>query len=650
MDMDIAIVCFSFNKSCFTKDVIIKCISYICTATSTLVQNTEILQSDTNGLIYKSNLDDINLSEVSYLRIRIGECITITIGFIQKENPNYISIQLENSDSQLSKPEIIDLAIYIYQIYSCCFGIGGELLDNDLNTSYYNKFRIDITAFQWPKSYISRISNISNVLLLSERHIKSAEISVDELIKNDKFLIRRLGDSGILISIGNDFAVNNSNIIEYEALDKMFSGININKIVESFKTSIGGSSEYDEENEPNDQGQSVKGKIDQLQNKLSVAHQLDVFQNHVLEFDAEYLEQDKLPRNHIYRPYRFCSQDVVLGLTVVKHLIDRNALEVDVCLISEIPEYEQYSSTRMMLSFLLTEAFKCGGTLEIDFTKNVYNGTVPPEIVDFAEYLKVNLSHVNEGKLSSRESLELFLEMAGFSDGVKNKIIKLSFSGAISATRVCYAINKGLWTMPEIESLILGSPNPGGIFSGETPSDIRHLYIQDLAYSKAAVFGGYLDRTLLRRDQVTDDTAIELEDDINSISVDFCEQYFAKIYSSENSIEIPWIVNNEGSIKLDKNNRLIVLIRPRETAELEMFLQNDIQCAAEAKKQLTVSIQDITAILVPYEFEDISEAAKMEILLKATQQGIYIMSSKETSFSLNTEASNRLKSAKVLRQ
>ena len=40
---------------------------------------------------------------------------------------------------------------------------------------------------------------------------------------------------------------------------------------------------------------------------------------------------DKLPRNHIWRPYRFCVQDVLFGATVVRHAREHNCLEVDVC-------------------------------------------------------------------------------------------------------------------------------------------------------------------------------------------------------------------------------------------------------------------------------------------------------------------------------
>ena len=646
--MDIALICFSFKKFLFTKDAILEIINQVGIITGVPIHNTKIQQTTTHNIIEESNIKDFNLLDISVLRVMIVEDIFLTIGFIQNDYPNYISIQFEKNYGQLPKSRIIDMSVFVYQILGCCFGIAGELITID-SPELYDRFRINIEAFRWPKSYSSRISNISSVLLLSEQHLKSARISNAILCKFDKLIIREINNSDLLISIGEDFSVDD-NIDEYKALDNLLSSININNIIESFSTLTANINENGEENESDSQIQKVKEEIYQLQNKLSVSHQLSVFQKHVLEFDAEYLAQDKLPRNHVYRPYRFCSQDIVLGLTVVKHLIDRNALEVDVCLISEIPEYEQYSSTRMMLSFLLTEAFKCGGTLEIFFTNNVFGGTVPPDIMEYAKYLNVTLNHVSEGMLTSHESVELFLEMAGFSDNVKNRIVELSSNGILSPTRVCYAINKGLWTMPEMESLLLGCPDPGGIFRGDSPVDIRHLFTQDIAYSKAAVLGGYLDRALLRRDTVTGSTATELEDDVNLVSIEFNEQYFAKIYTCEEPIEIPWIVNSDEITTLDINRRLIVLVRPRETAELEMFMQNDLQCAVNAKEQLITSSQDIIAILVPYEFEDIAESIKNELVHTASRQGIYIMSSKETNSSLNTEALNRIKSAKVLRQ
>ncbi|MEL7657528.1 MAG: hypothetical protein AAGU75_16660, partial [Bacillota bacterium] len=99
-----------------------------------------------------------------------------------------------------------------------------------------------------------------------------------------------------------------------------------------------------------------------------------VLEKHVSQFEIDYLSVGKLPRNYVWRPYRFCSQDVVLGLTVVRHSVDNNCLEVDVCMTSDVLEFEEGIGVKITTSFLLSEAYKCGGSMEIRFSENVEGG------------------------------------------------------------------------------------------------------------------------------------------------------------------------------------------------------------------------------------------------------------------------------------
>lgn len=121
---------------------------------------------------------------------------------------------------------------------------------------------------------------------------------------------------------------------------------------------------------------------------------------HVKKFEEEYLQTGKLPRNHVWRPYRFCSQDVVLGLIVVRHSVDNNCLEVDVCMTSDIPDFEEGSGAKVTASFLLTEAYKCGGSMEIRFSENVESHHVPLAICQLANKYGVKLEHVSKGLIT----------------------------------------------------------------------------------------------------------------------------------------------------------------------------------------------------------------------------------------------------------
>jgi len=58
-----------------------------------------------------------------------------------------------------------------------------------------------------------------------------------------------------------------------------------------------------------------------------------------VSFNYDHKKGGRLPRSHLWRPYRFCVQDVILGIVVLRHDRRYNRLEVDVFLTAGIPEY-----------------------------------------------------------------------------------------------------------------------------------------------------------------------------------------------------------------------------------------------------------------------------------------------------------------------
>ena len=81
-----------------------------------------------------------------------------------------------------------------------------------------------------------------------------------------------------------------------------------------------------------------------------IDHALDVFERHIVDYDKEFgydhAKGGKLPRNHDWRPYRYCIQDVLFGATVVRHYREANCLEVDVFLTADVPEYGPLAGAR----------------------------------------------------------------------------------------------------------------------------------------------------------------------------------------------------------------------------------------------------------------------------------------------------------------
>ena len=125
--------------------------------------------------------------------------------------------------------------------------------------------------------------------------------------------------------------------------------------------------------------------------EAQIDYGFEIYKKHVKRFGEAYLSKNKTPRNHVWRPYRFATRDVVIGNVVVRHSQGDNLLEVDVCLTHTPDIFEDYEAERVMLTFLLAEAFKCGGSIEIRFTKEVEGGEVPTNIRDFALWNEIYL-------------------------------------------------------------------------------------------------------------------------------------------------------------------------------------------------------------------------------------------------------------------
>lgn len=383
-----------------------------------------------------------------------------------------------------------------------------------------------------------------------------------------------------------------------------------------------------------------------MYDKDDLLKMLDIYRQHVRDYETFFRKKNKLPKNYDWRPYRWCSRDIVFSLLVVRHNRQGNCLEADVCLITNPPQYIENSGARVALGFLLSEAYKCGGSMEIVFTKNVEGGRVPAYICDLAIEMRIKLNHVFEGKITPFEARQLYLELAGFSPKAKEKVMQLSVKGEFSPERICFVVMGGVWSLAEAESIILSSVHPEKILISETEPEDRQLYLNDLLIARMAIFSGALDRKLLRTELQYEGQIIEDEDIEAPLTIDFDPEYFARIYEMETDFEIPWLRNKQ-SLKVGE--KLVVMIRARTEAELARVFDKDLANL----KQLAAKYKDTgirLAYLATRDFEDLSVESRQRIENQLAHEGILLMISPESVASLNKEAIRRLETGKVIRQ
>lgn len=371
---------------------------------------------------------------------------------------------------------------------------------------------------------------------------------------------------------------------------------------------------------------------------------MDRFEEHLKNYEEHFRKKNKLPKNYDYRPYRWCSRDIVFALIVVRHNRQGNFLESDVCLIANPPQYINSSGARVALGFLLSEAFKCGGSMEIVFTNNVEGGRVPAYICDLAVEMGVKLTHVFEGHISPFEAKQLYLELAGFSKPVKDKIMSLAVEKKISPERACFVVMGGVWTLPEAESIILSAEEPERILASlSCPSD-RQIYLGDLTLARMAVLGGILDRKMLKPELRENGEIVESEDEENIVEIGFEPEYFVKTYQAPVVLELPW--TNE-KLKIIAGEKLYILVRVYTDSEMVRGVNGDVLCLEKLKRKNDRKGKYF--LLLPRDFCDLDEGEQQKICKVLNDAGAGLMIAPETVASIDKEAIGRLTTGKVLR-
>ena len=360
----------------------------------------------------------------------------------------------------------------------------------------------------------------------------------------------------------------------------------------------------------------------------------------------------KLPRNHIWRPYRFCVQDVLFGATVVRHAREHNCLEVDVFLTVEVPQYEPDSGARWLALFLLSEAYKCGGSMEIRFTQHVEGKRIPFSLCQLAESIDSPFQQesIDQGCIPPQEARDLFANLTGFSPGLRERIDELDAQRRLSIERVCYSIHHGVWTLDEIESIVLSSPYPDMVLSGEIQPEQRHLYSHVLFEARSGLLGGFLDRKMALREHADESgAAFDLEDDERNIIIEFEAAIHGKWYSCpDESMPVPWLLGGKEH-SVNPNDNIVVLIRARDATGIKRRLTSDIDLVGERAVQ---SIGEQYFVLVPFDFNDphISDDERQALINRAQSKQVGIMVCPESISTMDAEVRKRLMSSRIMRE
>lgn len=380
--------------------------------------------------------------------------------------------------------------------------------------------------------------------------------------------------------------------------------------------------------------------------KEKILEQFAIYEEHVIRYDAEFRKKDRLPKNHDWRPYRWCSRDIVFALLVVHHERFRNCLEVDVCLMANPPQYPENSGPRVAMGFLLSEAYKCGTSMEIVFTKNV--GRVPAYIYDLACEMDIKLKHVLEGHITPFEARQMYMELVGFSKEAQEKVMRMSVDGILSPERACFLVMGGVWSVPEAESVILGCKNPESVLLSASSPEDRHLYLNDVMMARGAVLGGALDRKFLKKELTKDGQIVESEDEETELTISFDGENYAKVYKSGEDLLIPWI--GEAELFLKPDELMVVVVRARSGAEVRESFVTDLESLRKISgKYLAIDPKVKVFYLLPRDFEEVPEEERTKIKQSIGSLSAFVMMSPESVAGLDKEAMRRIETGRMVR-
>jgi hypothetical protein len=407
-----------------------------------------------------------------------------------------------------------------------------------------------------------------------------------------------------------------------------------------------------------ERAQRLEGELN-IEGEGWFQHGLDCLEEHMNNISFKYDHKDggQLPRAQVWRPYRFCVQDIILGITVVRHNRLYNCLEVDVFLTAEIPEYDPDSGCRALALIILADAYKSGGSMEIKFTRKVEGRRVPREICDLAAKLKVDLHHIDEGGITPKEAKRLFQALSGFDEKVIRKVSDLEEKGKLSAASLCYAMHHGAWTREELEIILFLSESPETVLTGSYPSELWHLHHYDLRIGRTALLGSYLDRQLRTkihplkdcRDETGGEMITELEDDERSLDIEFVPESGAKRYAlgigEEDPVPVPWIDHGIENFMLGRDKNLLVILSSRDAEELRNMFEEDLNRAIHLQQ---THPEEQVCLMVTADFKRL-DSKGVEFAAKAKAGNVGIIICPEYVNQMDHIVAERFESVKLMR-
>ncbi|MCI0447706.1 SMI1/KNR4 family protein [bacterium] len=364
----------------------------------------------------------------------------------------------------------------------------------------------------------------------------------------------------------------------------------------------------------------------------------NLYSNKLVKEYAHNENEGKVPfKARDWRVHRCCVHDLVVGLTAFKYSEAFNGIEIDVFITTDHPDYEEGHGTEALMTLILSDAYRNGTSMEVRFTKFDIKerarvaDNIPKNLLLTLNSFSIKLQKQGEGIITHDESINIFSSLLGIQEDARTKIKKLELVNEATLQGVCFLINSRVWTIEQINWLIINSDRVKAIIFGRDNPENRINYSESLC----------LGRSVCALTKLKEKIEISSDEEVNEVEVKIKGEFFQ--ITSFKSCSIDWLPDNQ-YYDIEKGETIKVLSRPRE--KWINFKEQIIEDITAIRKEIGKKVILYSSELFQYEdlnamqsaIRNISDLSQLEIF-------IIPISAEE----LNEEVITKMKKARTYR-
>ncbi|MCB0537056.1 MAG: SMI1/KNR4 family protein [Bacteroidetes bacterium] len=378
------------------------------------------------------------------------------------------------------------------------------------------------------------------------------------------------------------------------------------------------------------------------QSKKQVEYSLrrikNLYSNNLVKEYAHNKNEGKVPfKARDWRVHRCCVHDLVVGLTAFKYSEAFNGIEVDVFITTDHPDYEEGHGTKALMTLILSDAYRNGTSMEVRFTKfdskekKRVADNIPKSLLITLNSFGIKLQKNADGIITHEESIIIFSSLLGIQEDAKNKIKNLELTNEATLQGVCFLINSRVWTIEQINWLIINAERVKAVIFGRDNPENRINYSESLS----------LGRIVCTLTKLKEKMEISSDEEVNEVETKIKGEFFQ--LTSFKSCSIDWLPDNE-FYDIEEGETITVLSRPREKwiNFKEQIIEDIVTIRKEAGRKIILYSSEV------FQYEDLNA---MQAAIKntddLTQLELLIMPL--NSEELNEEVISKMKKARTYR-